>query len=141
MKQASIFVLLLILSVTTFSQQTNPVPSLTKKDYLKKSKSQNTAAWILAGAGTGLVVVAFATTNLNDIGDAINGDNSGLNTGSALFVTGGIIAASSIPLFIIASRNKRKAMSLSFKNEISTQIRRNGFACTRIPSLNIIINL
>ena len=141
MKKITIVLLLFILSIATFSQQTDPPPSLTKQDYLKKSKSQRTAGWILAGTGTGLVLVAFATTDLGDIGDAINGDNSGLNRGTALFVTGGIVALSSIPLFIIASKNKRKAMSLSFKNEISTQIQRNKYVHTRIPSLNIKINL
>jgi hypothetical protein len=141
MKQVIVLLLLLVISATTFSQQTDPPPSLTKQDYLKKSKSQNTAGWILAGAGTSLVVVAFATTNLSDIGDAINGDNSGLNTGTALFVTGGIVAISSIPLFIIAAKNKRKAMSLSLKNEPVSAPFRIDIINSTIPSFTLKLSL
>ena len=45
------FVLLLVLSNISYSQQVSPAPQLTKQDYLKKSKSQKTIAWILAGTG------------------------------------------------------------------------------------------
>ena len=141
MKQVTIIFLMLVLSASTFSQQTDPSQTLTKQDYLKKSKSQNTAAWILAGAGTGLVVIAFATTNLSDLGDAINGDNSGLNRGTALFVAGSIVAVSSIPLFIISAKNKRKAMSLSLKNEPTFAPFKIDIVNTTIPSFTLKINL
>jgi hypothetical protein len=141
MKQVTTTLLLIIFSATTFSQQTDSPPTLTKQDYLKKSKSQNTAAWILAGAGTGLIVVAFATTNVSDIGDAINGDNSGLNSGTALFVTGAIVAVSSIPLFIIAAKNKRRAMSIAFKNEPVFTPFRIDIMNSTIPSFTLKFSL
>lgn len=56
MKQIIIFTMLLILSATSFSQQSNPSPTLTKQDYLQKSKHQNTAAWLLLIGGTIMII-------------------------------------------------------------------------------------
>ena len=49
MKKVVLFVVFLSIAFSTFSQQTNPSPSLTKQDYLNKSKKQKTVAWILTG--------------------------------------------------------------------------------------------
>jgi high-affinity Fe2+/Pb2+ permease len=141
MKKISLFSMLLILSATSFSQQTNPSPALTKQDYLKKSKNQKTIAWILVGGGVGLVVVAIATTTVNDVVNSIGGDASGLNTSATLYVIGGITALSSIPLFIIAGSNKRKAMSMSFKNEMVPQLQNGSFVNRSVPSLSLKISL
>jgi fructose-1,6-bisphosphatase len=53
-----IFVILLLLSlIRSFGQQqTSPAPSITKTDYLQKSKSQKTAGWILFGGGTAMMI-------------------------------------------------------------------------------------
>lgn len=47
MKKIIFCSLLLVLTITTFSQQNIPSPTLTKQEYIKKSKSQKTAAWVL----------------------------------------------------------------------------------------------
>ncbi len=54
MKKTMSCFLLLIVSAASFSQQTesNPSQSTPDIDYLKKSKHQKTAAWILTSAGT-----------------------------------------------------------------------------------------
>jgi hypothetical protein len=60
-KKIAILLLLLAVSVTTFCQQNNARPDLTKKDYQKKSRSQKTAAWILLGTGTAMTVIGVIT--------------------------------------------------------------------------------
>ena len=140
MKKIIVFSLLLIISATSFSQQTTT--PLVKTDYLKKSKKQKTIAGILAGTGVGLVMAALVTTSANDAANFIIGEEaSGFNTGTTLFAIGGIMTLSSIPLFIIAGSNKRKGMSLSFKNETSPQIQKSSFVYKYVPSLTLKISL
>jgi hypothetical protein len=50
MKKIMLCTMLLFLTASLFSQQTNP-QSLSRQDYLEKSKKQKTAAWILLGGG------------------------------------------------------------------------------------------
>ena len=59
MKKIIVFALLLIVSVTSFSQQTNSLPALTKQDYLQKSRHQNTAAWFLVVGGASLLTTGL----------------------------------------------------------------------------------
>jgi hypothetical protein len=46
----------------------------------------------------------------------------------------------SIPLFLASGRNKRKAMSLSFKNETAPQLLKGSFAYRPIPSVSLKIS-
>ncbi len=139
MKKLIAFLLILAVSTTSFSQTTTP--SLEKNDYLKKSKSQKTIAWILAGSGVGMAAIAIASYNYGDVANVIEGDNSSINTKGAFFVIGGVAAISSIPFFIASGRNKRKGMSLSFKNETAPQIQKNSFVYRAIPSLTLKMGL
>ena len=126
-----------------FSQQINSKPVLTKQDYLKKSKTQKTVGWILAGAGAGMSVLAIATTDYDDLANVLQGDNSSINTKSAFLIIGGITAVSSIPFFISSGKNNRRAMtattSLKFEKlpeHLPGNIQRNIY-----PALSININL
>jgi hypothetical protein len=117
MKKQFFLILLLAMATTAFSQQKEPSPTLTKQEYLKKSKKQKTIAWILAGGGVGMAVIAYASYNIGDVANIIEGDNSSINTKGAILIIGGVTALSSIPFFIASGKTKRKGMSLSFKNE------------------------
>ena len=66
MKKLVSLSLLLIISVMVFGQQ-DPilVPGTTKQDYLKKSKNQKRAAWVLLGIGSLSVVVGSIEVNPN----------------------------------------------------------------------------
>ena len=147
MKKNILFSLLLIVSVVSFSQQTNPAPSLTKQDYLQKSKHQKTAAWILLGGGTTLIITS-AVIPL--------GESTGLRPDPFTFISeghknDGIRAAfagigilsmlGSIPLFIASGKNKRRAMSLSFKNEKIPRIQKSDFTFQGIPSITLKLSL
>ena len=133
MKKTISLTLILIITGSALSQQTNPSPTLTKQDYLKKSKGQKTGAFILLGAG--LLSVSLGSVQVNP---NIGGNNSG-NT--AFLVTGLTAIGISVPLFIASSKNKKKAMSMSFKNQPLPQLQNYGFANRAIPSLNIKISL
>lgn len=141
MKKQLVFILLLtVLTATSFGQTTTPSQSL-NTDYLKKSKKQKTIAWILAGGGVGMAAIAIASYNLGDIANVVEGDNSSINTKGAFLIIGGATALSSIPFFIASGKNKRKGMSLSFKNEKAPGLLKQSFVYKSVPSLSLKINL
>jgi hypothetical protein len=135
MKKIIMGTLLLLIATATFSQQTNPTPTLTKQDWLQKSKHQKTAAWIMLGSGICMVGGGLA---INLSGGLLNGNGS---KGLWLSYLGGATTIASIPLFIAASKNKNKATSLSFKNEATPQLNKNGFVYRAVPSLTLKISL
>jgi hypothetical protein len=137
MKKIILFTMLLILSSSSFSQQTNSQPALSKQDYLKKSKNQKTAAWVMLGGGVALGAGGILWA-LSDIFSTSSGPD-------ILFFAGGASMLGSIPLFIASSRNKKKAMSLSFKNEMVPSRLLSGqktsFVSQLVPSLFLKISL
>jgi phosphate/sulfate permease len=118
MKKNILFVLLLVVSTNAFSQQTNPSQKISGENYLKKSKNQKTAAWVLLGGGVALITTAFAV-GMNDAAEDLAGilflgeEQQSSNTGEVLFYTGLVSMAGSIPLFIASSKNKRKAEKIA----------------------------
>jgi hypothetical protein len=137
MKRIATICLLLIIATISFSQQNNPSPTLTKEDYLKKSKNQKTAAWILLGSGT--IAGFVGLTQLNFAGS----DNGEVNNtpGSVLFFTGLASVITSIPFFNASKKNKKKAMTVSFKNETAPMIQQKSFTHKTIPSLTFKVGL
>lgn len=106
-----ICIMLLLMTTSSFCQQTDFNKSLTQKNYLQKSKKQKTAAWILLGGGLALAVGAPIL--------AVSSDWSKPETPyDVAFFTGCASMLGSIPLFIASGRNKRKAMKASTYFEI-----------------------
>jgi hypothetical protein len=146
MKKFIIIFLLLASSASTFSQQTNSKPLL-KPDYLKKSKSQKTIAWVLLGSGTAMMITGSIIWN-NAYEKRVNsGSWEGLfapyttTEGTTLTAAGLVVSAGSIPLFIVARKNKRKAMSLAVQAQKIPQLNKNIFAKQTVPSLTLKIHL
>jgi len=135
MKKMISLALLLAVAVTSFSQQTDPSLVLTKQDYLQKSKQQKTAAWIMLSSGAAMIGGGLA---INLSGGILSGNGS---KGLWLSYLGGATALASIPFFIGASKNKKKAAGLSFKNETIPQLQKNSFVFKMAPSLTLKINL
>ncbi|MEP6700010.1 MAG: hypothetical protein ABJA85_01790 [Bacteroidota bacterium] len=145
MKKIIVFAMLLIVSATSFSQSTATSSTAIKTDYLKKSRTQNTAAWFLLSGGLVLVSVS-AGISANEIGTDISNIFSGevrksTNTVEILGYTGLASILGSIPLFIAAHKNKNKAMSLSFQNETIPQLQKGSFVNHSVPSLTLQIKL
>lgn len=65
--------------------------------------------------------------------------NDGIKGG--LELTGIVSMMGSIPLLIASSKNKKKTMSVFFKNNSSQQIQRGSFVNRSLPSLTLKIHL
>jgi hypothetical protein len=144
MKKIIVFVLLLIVSVASFSQETKPTPALTKQAYLKKCKNNKTAAWVCLGSGTALFLTGMAVVpkDYNPYYDVNTPqEDHQYHFAEALAFTGFGSMLASIPLFIASHRNKKKSMSLSFKNEKVPYIQKNSFVYRPVPSLNLKMSL
>ncbi len=134
MKKIITCIALLIVANSIYSQQNNPSPALTKKDYLQKSKNQKMAAWLFTGGG--MVIMGLGISG--------GGDNTGKSESSrktVLIVTGLAAVAVGITLFITATENKKRAESLSFRMENAPLIRQGSFVNHSYPALSFRLNL
>jgi energy-converting hydrogenase Eha subunit H len=156
MKKIAPFFLLMTLSASTFSQQINPSPALTKQDYLEKSKKQKTGAWLLLSGGfvmttigAGLAIddavdeTSSALVTIFSLGlvEPVSDDKDNTAVANVLFFTGLAGMIGSIPLFKAAKRNNRNGMSLSFGNQKIPSLQKCSFVYNSIPSLKLKINL
>ncbi len=142
MKKIILFLAFFSMLTKGFNQQVEePKMELTKQEYLKKSKSQKTAGRILLGGG-GILIGAGLLTNLsNGLGNLFVEESQKNSSGDIFTVLGVISIAGSIPLLISAGKNKRKALSLSVKNQPSQVLQNNRLYSKIIPSLTFKINL
>ena len=106
---------------------------------MKKSKTQKTVGWILLGTGAGTIAYGLITINsYTDNEGPFGGQNY---TGALIAIGGGVISASSIPFFISSAKNKRKAATISFKNQKILFPRQNTFVLKTQPTLTLKIEL
>ncbi len=100
MKQIIILQVLMVLLTSQLSAQT-------KDNYLLKSKHQKTAAWVMLGGGTTLLVVG-GIVGAHGFFDLLNGQfeeaNNNVGLAGILSITGGAAMLGSIPLFIASSK-------------------------------------
>lgn len=91
--------MLLYGAVSSYGQQTAPTPISPQEEYLRKSRSQKTGAWLLIGAG--LVITAVTAANATS-------DIMEPTSNAGLYIAGAGVCGSAV-LFVAAARNKRKA--------------------------------
>ena len=112
-----------------------------ENDYLKKSRNQKTAAWILLGTGVVLDIAGIVTTSNNadkELGNLFSSEQSENHTGEyILYITGTAALAGSLTLFIAAKRNKKKALSTSFEinSQQLQQLKNNSLYSINYPVL------
>ena len=137
MKKTIISAMILLFAMSSFSQQTNLKQTLTLTDYLKKSKNQKTAAWILLGGGTALIVTGLLIGTQNEA----SLDNAA--TGGVIVVAGAASVIGSIPLFIASGKNKRRGMAAVsyFKMVDISAIQGYRIIHTSYPALSVNIRL
>ncbi len=111
----------------------------TKNDYLKKSRNQQTVGWVLLGGGFVVTMVGVGVASNNFWEDIITGKESARGTGAA--ITGVAMMAGSVPLFIASGKNRRKAFSLSIRNEKMHYPYKNSLLQKPVPSLSLTMNL
>lgn len=108
MKKILVFMVLLAIMAEVFGQEAGK-SSLDKDFYLALSKKHNTTGWVLLLSGTAMIVGgAVAFDSSWDEGSATSTDISGF-----ILLAGVIADLASIPFFISAGVNKRKAAYLS----------------------------
>ncbi len=123
-----------------------------QQNYLKKSKTQKTAAFLTLGGGVCLFFLggAIGGSDLsNRISNALNNPNrpgysySRDDAASVFALIGLGSMISSVPLFIASSRNKRKAkaVDLSLKTENYEQLFQQVLRQTNYPALSVRIKL
>ena len=130
MKKIIAYFLMLVLPVISFCQNTNDSVPVVKTDYLAKSKSQKTAAFILLGIGiTTLTIAAVGDLDLDVLGTVV--------------IVGGAATIASIPLFIASGKNKRRAMKASafIKMEKATIVEMQSFVQGSYPAIAFKIQL
>jgi hypothetical protein len=126
MKKIMVYFLMLVLPVISFCQKTNDSVPVVKTDYLTKSKSQKTAAFILLGIGvTTLTIAAVGDLDLDVLGTVV--------------IVGGVATIASIPLFIASGKNKRRAMKASafIKMETVPLIQKQSFIQNSYPAFSV----
>lgn len=131
--------LLLLLSISHGGLLAQETTVAVNTDYLKKSKNQKKAAFILLRSGGALFVIGLMV-GLDDIGgifDPEDQENSELS--DALIIGGVAVTAASIPFFISASKNKKKAASLSFKFERTPVIQQQSLGFRSYPAASLKI--
>ncbi len=135
-------VLLLVLSFNAIGQQTTTEQKNSREFYLKKSKNQKTAAWILAAGGTLTAIISMTSFTVENLfGPIIDpgfGGEENVKRGETTFYIGCIAALSSIPLFIASSKNKKKANSMSayFKIETQSLLQQGAIVKTPYPAIS-----
>jgi len=131
MKKIIVILKLLAVSASSFSQS-NTITSQMETKYLQKSKHQKTVATIVLLAGPVLIITPLLI-HPKTAGNATMGIVYGT------IAAGFLCLPVSIPFFIRSARYKKKAMSLSFKNESTPQIQKSSFAYKSLPSLSLKI--
>ena len=143
MKKISISVLLLIIATAGFSQQKKSSLGLTKDDYLQKSNNKKKVAWIMLGGGATLVLAGIIIPRGEIVHESFWWGPEYKNDGikGSLAFTGTLSMLGSIPFFISSHHNKKKAASLSFKNEMVPGIYKSGLVYSMVPSLALRFKL
>jgi hypothetical protein len=104
-------------------------------DYLRKSKHQKIAAWILVGAGSSLIAAGFITAN-----NVPHPENPTATTGPAFLAICGFVSdLASIPFFISSGKNKRRAAAIGVNYEPSANLQLRNYPSTGIALLKLNI--
>lgn len=139
--------MLLGFSVNVFSQQPDSLKTFTGSDYLKKSKNQKKAAWIFLGSGFAVSAAGLMVSTIG-VAEEFTGVFTGqeskkFETGAVIFYIGVAAMLTSIPLFVTASKNKKKAagISVSFKLDNRSLVKQRVMMKSTYPAIALKIPL
>lgn len=108
-----IMLIMIMLFVNNAHAQEVSNPDMLKEQYLKKGERQKTAAWITLTAGATMVVVGTVVF-LTSWEDYFWSDSSNAaDAAGYVSIAGIVVSLVSVPLFISAHSNKKKAAALS----------------------------
>jgi hypothetical protein len=122
---------------------------MTKQDYLEKSRKQKNTGFILLGGGAALFAVGtivsvnsgvnYATSCLG--ANCSSSAEDGFTAGGVMMLVGALSAVGSIPLFISAGNNRKKATQMSFSNEPVYVPKYAGNLPRAVPSITLKIRI
>lgn len=151
MKKITACALIPIVSAYSFSQQNiTAKSSFTKTNYMEKSRNQKTAAWLLLSTGvlfTAIVIASPGESTTATGTDFFSGASYTYSipgqVNSTLVGIGLTTMLSSIPFFIAAGHNKRKAVSAStsLKMEKVPVIEHSTFVSRSYPVVSLKISI
>lgn len=140
MKIIYVTALSILLAINSFGQDSTAMA--TKKEYyLHKAKNQKTTAWVLFGAGSaaGIIGLALMASNGFVINPTDENENA-TNTGGMLLTTGVLCDIASIPFFIGAGKNKRRAAEISVSTQNIYLPKNNALTMRYVASATFKIN-
>jgi len=120
-----------------------------KTDYLAKSKWQRTTGWILTGTGMAVTSIGLMLVFVDAVEDVTYTITSLMwgevepdphpNNRGAILLTGTAMMLTGTTFLLISKKNKKKALSMSFINESSQQLRYNTVMNTSVPSIRLCL--
>lgn len=137
MKKIIVTLMLLVVAFSTFGQRL-AVQQQPKEFYLQKAENQMKAGWILLGIGT-VGIVTGIILGSQDSGDDIYSNENVV--GYVLFLGGLAADLCTIPLFISASNNRKRAATISVGLQSYPSQQIPPFATTVQPAVIVRINL
>ena len=144
MKNLLLILMLFWFSVPLLAQQSVKDSSgiLNKETLLLKSKKQKKAANILLISGGSLILISGVVA-IGEVGAIVVTEGENLDNifslSSGIATVGILMSVASVPFYISAGRNKRKAASLSFQQQKIPYIKNNSVASSMIPAVSIKI--
>lgn len=141
MKKILLGLAMLLMCISAFSQQKEPVQPYTKQDYLQKSKNQKTVGWVLLGGGTAIAITGIIVGSNAEPAEGIMETSTGEDIGIALLVGGLAADLISVPFFIGSANNARKAATISFNNKSIVIPGFRSVATKTQPSVSIKIGI
>ncbi len=135
--------ILVFLHIATFSicfSQAVPSNVKSKGYYLNKSHHQKRISWIMLGGGAAFTAIGIGLAQAQSLDYALGNSKSG-NTSNVLAVVGVASMLGSIPLFISAAHNKRKAAALAFNIQKVPILYTTTNRCTFQPILGVKFSL
>ena len=144
MKTLLLIIFLVIIAITSYPQSPDKTMLVfNQEDYLQKSKNQKTAAWVMLIGGTVATTIGVGVAVAGGLDCAFGNPRCGKDQTLAdiLTITGGAAMLGSIPLFIAAGRNKKKALSVSIGTQPIPGIFKNSLAYKTVTSITFKIGL
>ena len=151
MKKVFAVAILLAIATNAFSQHADSLRSVARTEYLRKSKNQKTAAWVLLGGGVAMFITGSIIYNdaynkaaeQDPLGTLLSYGTNVNPTGGYIALAGTLAALGSIPLFIASGKNKKRAMAIStgFKLEKASVLQGTAMIRKSYPALSLKIGL
>ena len=144
-KLLTLTVLLSITTITFCQDANNETKTISKADYMKKSKTQKIAGWCLAGTGTAILAITLITQAYDEFYIAWDSPYTTYSSTNytGYYVAGGLVLATGIA-FLAASKvnsNKAHALTANLKMENSKQIKNATGFVVNYPAIALRIRL